>query len=53
MIITMISLAVCMHSLAKYNGSSTLPLGIFFVGGFFETFIWSMFALAIMSHGMI
>ena len=53
MIISMISLAICVRSLARCGFNGILPLSIFFLAGIFETFIYLVFALAFMFHGVM
>ena len=48
----MLSLAICVHSLARCGFNGTLPLGVFFLAGIFETFVYLVFALALMTHGV-
>ena len=50
MIVSMLSLAIYVRSLARCGFNGKLPLGIFVLAGFSETFICLMFALAFMFH---
>lgn len=52
MIVSMLSLAICIRALAKSKLAWDMPIGMFILAGLVESFVYVIFAIAIMMHAI-